>query len=89
MTTETDTGVAQPSDRLLRLEEVRHRVGLGKTMIYAMIGEGRFPRPYKITAAAARWSEREIVAALQGNICRCGTYPRIVEAVRLAAKGGA
>jgi prophage regulatory protein len=37
-------------------------VGLGKTMIYAMIGEGRFPRPYKITAAAARWSEREIVA---------------------------
>lgn len=34
-------------------------------------------------------SEREIVAALQGNICRCGTYPRIVEAVRLAAKGGA
>jgi prophage regulatory protein len=37
-------------------------VGLGKTMIYAMIGEGRFPRPYKTTPAAARWSEREIVA---------------------------
>lgn len=28
----------------------------------------------------------EIVRALQGNICRCGTYPRIVAAVQQAAK---
>jgi aerobic-type carbon monoxide dehydrogenase small subunit (CoxS/CutS family) len=27
-----------------------------------------------------------IVQAMQGNVCRCGTYPRIVTAVRLAAK---
>ena len=27
----------------------------------------------------------EIVHALEGNICRCGTYPRIVAAVRQAA----
>jgi aerobic-type carbon monoxide dehydrogenase small subunit (CoxS/CutS family) len=25
---------------------------------------------------------------MQGNICRCGTYPRIVQAVRMAAQGG-
>ncbi len=31
-------------------------------------------------------SEAEIVRALDGNICRCGTYPRIVTAVRLAAR---
>jgi aerobic-type carbon monoxide dehydrogenase small subunit (CoxS/CutS family) len=30
-------------------------------------------------------TESEIRSALQGNICRCGTYPRIVEAVRRAA----
>jgi aerobic-type carbon monoxide dehydrogenase small subunit (CoxS/CutS family) len=29
----------------------------------------------------------EIVEALQGNICRCGAYPRILAAVRVA--GGA
>ncbi|MDR7259305.1 MAG: helix-turn-helix transcriptional regulator [Sphingomonas sp.] len=58
----TETEAAPVPDRLLRLAEVRHRVGLGKTMIYAMIGEGRFPRPYKITPAAARWSEREVEA---------------------------
>lgn len=29
---------------------------------------------------------KDIIQALQGNICRCGTYPRILEAVRLASK---
>lgn len=30
----------------------------------------------------------EIVRAINGNICRCGTYPRIVAAVRQAAQTG-
>jgi aerobic-type carbon monoxide dehydrogenase small subunit (CoxS/CutS family) len=30
-------------------------------------------------------SDAEIVHGMQGNICRCGTYPRIVAAVRMAA----
>jgi isoquinoline 1-oxidoreductase alpha subunit len=30
----------------------------------------------------------EIVKHMQGNICRCGTYPRIVEAIQRAAKRG-
>ena len=28
----------------------------------------------------------EVRSGLQGNICRCGTYPRIIQAVLLAAK---
>ncbi len=28
----------------------------------------------------------QVKAGLQGNVCRCGTYPRIVDAVRMAAK---
>ena len=31
-------------------------------------------------------SEQEIVRGLNGNMCRCGTYPRIVAAVRRAAR---
>jgi aerobic-type carbon monoxide dehydrogenase small subunit (CoxS/CutS family) len=31
-------------------------------------------------------SPTEIVQFMQGNICRCGTYPRIVDAIRQAAK---
>jgi aerobic-type carbon monoxide dehydrogenase small subunit (CoxS/CutS family) len=31
-------------------------------------------------------TDEDIVAAMQGNICRCGTYRRIVRAVRQAAQ---
>ena len=31
-------------------------------------------------------SRDEIVAHMNGNICRCGTYPRIVKAIQRAAK---
>jgi nicotinate dehydrogenase subunit A len=30
-------------------------------------------------------SDRDILEFMQGNICRCGTYPRIVAAIRRAA----
>ena len=30
-------------------------------------------------------SDDEIRSAMQGNVCRCGTYPRIVAAIRIAA----
>jgi isoquinoline 1-oxidoreductase alpha subunit len=33
-------------------------------------------------------NEEEIVQAMAGNLCRCGTYQRIVAAVRSAAGGG-
>jgi nicotinate dehydrogenase subunit A len=33
-------------------------------------------------------TDEQIVRAMNGNICRCGTYPRIIEAIRLAARGG-
>jgi aerobic-type carbon monoxide dehydrogenase small subunit (CoxS/CutS family) len=33
-------------------------------------------------------TDSDIQNALQGNICRCGTYPRIVEAVRMAVRAG-
>ena len=31
-------------------------------------------------------SEQQIVEAMNGNICRCGTYPRIVAAIQRAAE---
>jgi aerobic-type carbon monoxide dehydrogenase small subunit (CoxS/CutS family) len=31
-------------------------------------------------------SEQDIVRSMEGNVCRCGTYPRIVTAIRKAAK---
>lgn len=57
MPSETDIG-----DRLIRLDEVKRRAGLGKTMIYGLIKAGKFPPPYKISAFASRWSEKELMA---------------------------
>ena len=53
-----------------------------------------FCTPGMIVSAAALLSvkskptKEEIVEHMTGNICRCGTYPRIVEAVSRAAGGG-
>jgi aerobic-type carbon monoxide dehydrogenase small subunit (CoxS/CutS family) len=33
-------------------------------------------------------SDAEIVLAMNGNICRCGGYPKIIEAIHRAARGG-
>jgi len=56
------SGEAPIPDRFVKLDEVKRRVGLGKSMIYRLIGEGKFPAPYKLTPCAARWSNREIAA---------------------------
>lgn len=38
-----------------------------------------------LLAANPRPTPADIVQSLQGNICRCGTHPRIIEAIRQAA----
>jgi prophage regulatory protein len=49
-------------DRLLKLEQVMNLVALGKTMVYRLVSEGRFPQPFKPGGNATRWSEREVFA---------------------------
>jgi prophage regulatory protein len=49
-------------DRLIKIDEVKRRVGLGKTMIYRLIQAGKFPAPYKISPCASRWSNSEVGA---------------------------
>jgi len=40
-----------------------------------------------LLAKNAHPSDADIDAAMSGNICRCGTYPRIRAAIKRAAKG--
>jgi prophage regulatory protein len=56
---------AHDCDRLIRIDEVKRRVGLGKTMIYRLIKQKAFPAPYKLSPFASRWSEREIVGWIE------------------------
>jgi len=41
-----------------------------------------------LLAGNPRPDEAEIVRGMNGHICRCGTYPRIVAAIRQAASAG-
>lgn len=54
--------LALAPERLIKLSEVAKRIGLGKTMIYKMVKDGSFPKPYKLNGAATRWSEQEVAA---------------------------
>ena len=40
---------------LLRLPHVMSRTGLPKSSIYMLIGQGRFPKPVKISARGVAW----------------------------------
>jgi aerobic-type carbon monoxide dehydrogenase small subunit (CoxS/CutS family) len=35
----------------------------------------------------SRPTDQQILDFMEGNVCRCGTHPRILEAIRLAASG--
>lgn len=48
--------------QLLRLREVKAQVGLSRSSIYALMAQGKFPRPVKISTRAVGWPEHEITA---------------------------
>jgi len=75
--------------------------GIGKTPIGARLQKAwlevdvvqcGYCQPGQIMAAAALLAQTptpgdaDIDSAMDGNICRCGTYPRIREAIKRAAK---
>lgn len=60
---------AQPTSyRFLRLKEVKHIVGLGRTAIYDRIRSDKFPKPYSLEARAVGWRSDEIDAWLKGRV---------------------
>ena len=66
-----------------------------KAWIEAQVAQCGYCQPGQIMTAAAllahnpKPSDEEIVKAMSGVLCRCGTYQRIIQAVRRAAQGGA
>ena len=49
---------------------------------------GQIMKAAELLAANPKPSRAEIIAHMDGNICRCGTYPRIVAAIERAAREG-
>lgn len=46
--------------RLIRLKEVQHRVGLGRSTIYRWMSEGKFPKPVQLGGYAVAWAQEDI-----------------------------
>lgn len=64
----TTTPEALPrSSRIVRPTEVRERLGIATSTLYAMIAAGKFPKPFPIFSGgrAVGWREHEIEAWLQ------------------------
>ena len=58
----------QQSPRFLRLHEVQHQVGLGRSAIYTRIKAGTFPKPVKLGARVAAWPAAAIDAWIEQQI---------------------
>lgn len=50
---------------------------------------GQMMQAASLLATTPQPSDEEIDAAMSGNICRCGTYPRVRKAIHRAAKASA
>jgi isoquinoline 1-oxidoreductase alpha subunit len=50
---------------------------------------GQIMQAAALLASKKNPSRDDIIRHMEGNICRCGTYPRILRAVERAAKQGA
>ena len=48
------------SQRLLRLPEVRNRVGMSRSTIYRKVADGTFPHPRKLGPSIVAWLEEDI-----------------------------
>lgn len=70
MADEAHGGATEPRrlTRLIRLPEVRHRVGLGRSTIYRWMAEGQFPKPVQLGGYAVAWSEHEIAEWIAGRL---------------------
>ena len=67
---EIDKGATEPRrvTRLIRLPEVQHRVGLGRSTIYRWMSEGKFPKPVQLGGYSVAWSEEDVQAWISAKL---------------------
>jgi isoquinoline 1-oxidoreductase alpha subunit len=91
---QTPVGQAQ-GRKITTIEGLPENHPVKQAWVQEEVPQCGYCQPGQIMQAAAllaehpRPSEAKIVEHMNGNLCRCGTYPRIKSAIRLASKGGA
>ena len=83
---------AQPITTIEGVEADRVGRAVQQAWIELNVAQCGYCQPGQIMSAVAllrttpKPNDRQIEEAMSGNVCRCGTYPRILAAVRLAAQ---
>ena len=70
------------SIRLLRLAQVTHMTGLGRTKVYELQAAGQFPMRVQITSHSVGWVEEEVQAWLAQRVAARPALPRRSAALR-------
>ncbi len=68
-----DTDPVKPPEprrvtRLIRLKEVQHRVGLGRSTIYRWMAEGKFPKPVQLGGYAVAWALEDVESWISSRL---------------------
>lgn len=70
-------------DRLHPLQEAFHNFGAVQC---GFCTPGMILSAYSLLKKKPRPSEKEIIRAMDDNLCRCGAHPRIIRAIQSAAR---
>lgn len=62
------TYLPRTPERLIRLPEVKRRVGLARSTIYRLMQLGAFPKARKLGLRAIAWSEAEVDNWIEGKL---------------------
>jgi prophage regulatory protein len=54
--------------RLIRLKEVMHCSGLGRSTVYKYVAEGTFPKPVPLGGRAVAWIQTEVELWIEEKI---------------------
>lgn len=64
--------MTQQTRRFLRLPDVKHQVGLGRSAIYGKIKAGEFPKPYPLGPRAVGWLSDDISRWIDSRVEAAG-----------------
>jgi prophage regulatory protein len=71
--------------RLIRLKDVKHVTGLGRSTIYKYIEEGTFPKSVSLGERAVAWVESEVLDWVMARIEARDAHESVTALLQLKA----
>ncbi|MDB9958522.1 AlpA family transcriptional regulator [Oceanospirillaceae bacterium] len=56
--------------KLLKIPEVRAKTGLSRSHLYALVQQGEFPKPVKLSERSSAWVESEVDSWIEERIAQ-------------------